>query len=115
MLMTTRQHLCIVLVGLTVLSGCAGQDFEANATRPGKFRLYNCGHLDKRGTELMKRERELDTLMQKAKTGPGGELAVAIAYQNEYNILKGDLREIELMGTERRCDLKFRTSEQPVR
>lgn len=115
-LMTMRVSLCIILVGLAALAGCAGHDFETTATRPGKFRLYNCAQLDKRGTDLLKRERELDALIQKAKTGPGGDVVVAIAYQNEYNIAKSDLREVELTGAERRCELKFRTvSEQAVR
>jgi hypothetical protein len=114
--MTTRERLCIILVGLAALNGCAGHEVETTATRPGKFRLYNCAQLDKRGTDLLKRERELDALMLKAKSGPGGEAAVAIAYQHEYNITKGDLREVELTGTERRCELKFRTvSERAVR
>jgi len=114
--MTTRKRLCITLVALAVLNGCAGHDFEATSTRPGKFWLYNCDQLNKRGVALLQRERELDELMLKAKSGPGGEAASAIAYQNEYNATKGDLREVELTGTERRCDLKFKTiSERAVR
>jgi hypothetical protein len=100
----------IALAASLMLPGCAGHDFETTASRPGKFRLYDCALLDKRGAELLKRERELDDLMQKARQGPGGEIAIALAYQNEYNIVKGDLREIELTGTERNCVLKYRTA-----
>lgn len=101
---------CILLVALAALAGCAGHEFETASTRPGKFRLYNCDQLNKRGTELLKRERELDGLIQKAKSGPGGELAIALAYQNEYNITKSDLREVDLAGAEKRCEMKFRTA-----
>lgn len=107
--MTCCVRFCIILA-LAALAGCAGHDFETVSTRPGKFRLYNCDQLNKRGTELLKRERELDDLIQKAKSGAGGELAVALAYQNEYNITKSDLREVELTGTDKRCEMKFRTA-----
>ena len=89
---------------------------RTSATRPGKFRLYNCEQLDKRGIEVLKRERELTVLMEKARQGTGGEIAIAIAYQNEYNIAQGDLREIELTAAERNCVLKYKTvSERAVR
>jgi hypothetical protein len=106
-----------LIVFAVVLSGCAGHDFETTASRPGKFRQYDCALLDKRGGELLKRERELTDLMERARQGgAGGELAIAIAYQNEYNTVKGDLREIELTGADRNCVLKFRTvSERAVR
>lgn len=95
---------------LGLLAGCAGQEVVNTAARPGKYRLYNCDQLDRRGAEVLKRERELAGLMAKAKQGPGGDLAIAIAYQNEYNIALADLREIDLMAAERNCELKFRTA-----
>jgi hypothetical protein len=110
------RHSLIALAGLLVVTGCTSHDLVTNASLPGKFRLYNCDQLDKRGAEVLKRERDLDELMQKARQGAGGEIAVAIAYQNEYNIALGDLREIELTAAERNCVLKFRSvSERAVR
>jgi hypothetical protein len=104
------RNLLTGLMTLGLLAGCAGQEVVNTIARPGKYRLYNCDQLDRRGAEVLKRERELAGLMEKAKQGAGGELAVAIAYQNEYNIALGDLREIELMAAERNCELKFRTA-----
>ncbi len=98
-----------------MLAGCAGHEVVNTVARPGKFRLFSCDQLDKRGAEVLKRERELAALMERARQGAGGELAVAIAYQNEHNIALGDLREIELTAAERECVLKFRTvSERAV-
>ena len=109
------RYALIALAALSAMAGCTGHDIVANASRPGKFRLYNCDQLDKRGAEVLKRERELAVLMDKARQGAGGEIAIAIAYQNEYNIALGDLREIELTAAERNCALKFRTvSERAV-
>lgn len=100
------------LAGVIALAGCTSHELVANASRPGKFQLYSCDELDKRGTELIKRERELGGLMQKARQSPGGELAVAIAYQNEYNIVLSDLREVEISGANRNCVLKYRTASE---
>ena len=106
----------MAVAALVVVAGCASHDMVASVSRPGKFRLYNCDQLDKQGAIVLKKERELDALIQKARQGPGGEIAVAIAYQNEHNIALGDLREIDLSAAERNCALKFRTvSEQAVR
>ena len=110
-----RPRVWLILLAVA-LSGCAGHEFETAASRPGKFRQYDCALLDKRGSELLRRERELTDLMQRARQSAGGELAIAIAYQNEYNTVKGDLREIELTGADRNCVLKYRTaSERAVR
>jgi hypothetical protein len=85
-------------------------------SRPGKFRLLSCDELEKKGGELSKQERKLDRLMQKAKQTPAGEIASAIAYQNEYNTVQSDLHQLELTGAERNCMLKFRTvSERAIR
>jgi hypothetical protein len=101
---------------LAALSGCTGHDMVTTVSRPGKFKLLNCAELNKRGTELLRREGELNGLMQKARQGPGGELAIAIAYQNEYNIVQGDLHEIERAGAEKNCELKHRSaSERAIR
>ena len=69
----------IALAGLFAVTGCTSHDIVTSASRPGKFRLYNCEQLDNRGAEVLKRERELNELMQKARQGAGGEIAVAIA------------------------------------
>jgi hypothetical protein len=115
--MSISIHPAVWLIALTAaLCGCAGHDIEAVASRPGKFRQYDCALLDQRGSELLKREQELTDLMQRARQSAGGELAVAIAYQNEYNTVKGDLREIEMTGADRKCALKYRTaSDRAVR
>ncbi|MGD9923951.1 MAG: hypothetical protein AB7V13_21300 [Pseudorhodoplanes sp.] len=99
-----------------VLGGCTSHDVVTTATRPGKFKFYSCDQLNRRGTDLLKREHELQTLMQRAKEGAGGDLVIAVAYRNEYNITQGDLREIEISGAEKRCSLTFRSvSERAVR
>ncbi|MET0277752.1 MAG: hypothetical protein ABW198_05395 [Pseudorhodoplanes sp.] len=104
-------------LGLVVsIGGCASQELVDSAARPGKYRLYNCEELTTRGIEIIKREKELRELMAKARQGPGGEIAVALAYQSEYNLTLGDLQELETAGAARKCTLKHRPmSDQVVR
>jgi len=114
-----RSHrLVSTIVSLAVFSGltaCAGTE-GLSLNNPTKYNFYSCALLNENGELLTKRERELESLMQKAAQGPGGELVNAIAYRNEYNITKGDLREIERVGAEKRCVLKYRSvSDQVVR
>jgi hypothetical protein len=113
MLSHTFRVRLVCLAALIALGGCAASpEFVNTAIRPGKFKLYTCAELDQQGRELAQRERELQTLMQKA----GGELAVALAYQNEYNLTQGELRDIDNTGSEKKCVLKYRTvSERAVR
>ncbi|HWV51869.1 hypothetical protein [Pseudorhodoplanes sp.] len=116
--MSSRRYTIAPLITLAAafLAGCAGHEAELHASRPGKFQLYSCDQLNQEGTKLLQRERELADLMQRARQGTGGELAVAIAYQNEYNTVAGDLRQIETTGGERNCTLKYRTAaERAVR
>ena len=104
-----------IVAVLTTLGGCAGTE-GVSLSRPGKFNLYSCVLLNEQGANLVKRERDLEGLMQKAAQGPGGELASTLAYRSEYNITQGDLREIERVGAEKKCVLKHRSvSEQMVR
>jgi hypothetical protein len=104
-----RATLPAAVAALFLLGGCTGHDLVANAARPGKYRLYNCDQLNKRGVELVKREAELQGLIDKARQGPGGEIAIALAYMNEFNTVQGELREIDITGTDKNCQLKYRT------
>jgi hypothetical protein len=107
----------LVALGLAALiGGCSTPDMVDAATRAGKFRYYSCDQLTKRGLEAVKREKELREQIQRAKQGPGGEVAIALAYQNEYNVALGDLQEIENVGAEKKCVLRHRSlSDQVVR
>ena len=99
--------LSAVFVATAVLAGCAGSD-GLSLNKPGKYNLYNCVLLNDSGIALVRRERELEDLIRKAEQGPGGKIASALAYRNEYNITQGDLRELERVGAEKNCVMKHR-------
>ncbi len=113
-----RTHACrfLSMALLAGTCGCSSHDVVTVTARPGKFRLYSCDELNKHGVDTLKRERELADLMRRAEQGPGGRLAGTIAYRTEYDIVLGELREVELAGIEKNCVLKHRPiSEQAVR
>ena len=106
----------LALTIAALAGGCAGHEMIESTRRPGKYRFYSCDELTTRGRELVTREREMRTNMDKARQGTGGEIAVALAYQTEYNQTLGDLRELEAQGVEKKCTLKHRSvSDQVVR
>ena len=112
----TVKSLWIAITFTALASGCTSQELANNATRPGKYRFYSCEELTKRGYELVKREKELSEQIQKAKQGPGGEIAIALAYQSEYSTAVGDLQEIDVVGLEKKCVLRHRPmSDRAVR
>lgn len=104
-------------IGLAALcSACASMEAGEGMARPGKYRFYNCEELTARGVQLLQREKELRDLMARARQGPGGEVAVALAYQTEFNTTLGDIKELESTGTQKNCTLKHRSvSDQVVR
>ena len=106
----------LALVLFALAGGCAGHEAVDAARRPGKYRFYSCDELTTRGTEIVRRERELREQIDKARQGPGGEFAVAVAYQAEYNQTLGDLQELENTGASKKCTLRHRpVSDQVVR
>jgi len=98
------------------LAGCASEQVSTAIVRPAKYSIYNCDQLAIAGHEQVARERELRALMDKAAQGPGGELAITLAYRNEYLTTQGNLRELEAAAVDKNCKMPWRTdSERAVR
>ncbi len=105
-----------MLITAGVLAGCTSDQVASTIVRPAKYSIYNCDQMAQTGRAEASRERELKALMDKAAQGPGGELAIAMAYRNEYLTVQGNLRELEAAAVEKNCKMPWRTvSEQAVR
>lgn len=104
-------------IGLGALTcGCTTQDMVQSAARPGKYRYYSCSDLNTHGIALVNRERLLREQIERARQGPGGELAIALAYRTEYATTLSDLQELENTAAEKKCTLKHRMkSDEAVR
>lgn len=100
-----------VLLGLG-LCGCASEQLSSAIVKPGKYSIYNCEQMAVAGRTHVARERELRELIDKAGQGPGGEVAIALAYRNEYLSVQGELRELEAAAVEKNCKMPWRTASE---
>lgn len=109
-----RVGLMLVLTGL--LGACSNAELSTSLVRPDRFAYYNCDQLALAGRGRVERERELQQLMHKAAQGPGGEVAIALAYRTEYLTLQGEMKELDAAAAEKKCGTPWRSiSEQAVR
>lgn len=95
----------------SALGACAMSDNEslsALMVSPGKFDLYKCDQLAMQGKEQTVRAQELKALMDKSAQGPGGQVANALAYRNEYLTALGDLKQLENAALAKKCDMPWR-------
>ena len=55
--------------------------------------------------------------MQRASQGgAGGEAAIVLAYRTEFLTVQGELKELDIAATDRKCSTSWRSiSEQAVR
>jgi hypothetical protein len=95
-----------ILVALATLSACANT--EDLFVAPGKYAIYNCEELATAGRKAAAREHELKGLMSKAEQGSGGAVVNALAYRSEYLETQGQLKQLEQMALEKRCDTPWR-------
>ena len=100
-----------------LLAGCAGSvdDIGLVTVDPAKFTFYNCADLATRNKQVIKRERELRNLMERAEAGAGGALASALAYRSEYVSVRGELKLLQQVAVEKKCELSQWKSEKAIR
>ncbi len=100
----------------TGAGGCSNVQVSSAIVKPGKYSIYNCDQIATAGRAEAARERELKGLIDKAAQGPGGQVAIALAYRNEYLMAQGNLRELEAAAIDKNCRMPWRTeSERAVR
>lgn len=98
-----------LIFGLVALTGCTTDQMSSAIVKPGKFSIYTCDQIADAGRAQVTRERELKALMDKAARGPGGEMAITLAYRGEYLTVQGNLRELEAAAVEKNCKMPWRT------
>ena len=94
------------------LGACAMADndsLSALMVAPGKYDFHKCDQLALVGKERSERVQELKLLMDKSAQGPGGAVANALAYRNEYLTAVGDLKLLENAALSKKCDMPWRS------
>jgi hypothetical protein len=89
-----------------LLAGCAvsGDHAEDFYVAPGKYVFYDCKQLAGVAAHFEQRNKELESLMAKAKQGAGGELVSAMAYNSDYYSNLGELKDVRREQAEKKCD-----------
>ena len=88
------------------LAGCAGAvDTQGLFVQPGKFRFLPCKDLNLRMATAAKRERELNSLVERANEGPGGSVISRLIYGPELAQARADQREIQQTINEKNCNV----------
>ena len=108
MALISRRALVVVAAALS-LAGCAtqgpagGDRLGSFMVTPGKYAFYNCAQLEAPRSGMESRKQELDALIAKAGSGPGGTIAATMAYRTEYAQVQGDLAEIAREAASKNC------------
>ena len=99
----------LALLAVASLAGCATQGpapqdrLGSFMVTPGKYNMYNCAQLEGPRSGMESRKRELDALIAKAGTGPGGAVAATLAYRTEYAQVQGELAELAKESAAKNC------------
>ncbi len=99
-----RQLGVLCLVGL--LAGCATNEMLSPYAAPGKYDFLDCSSINERIKAMSAREQQLDELMTRASEASGGFLVNAIAYQDDLNIARANLRELRKAADAKHCTLE---------
>jgi hypothetical protein len=106
----------LVLFAAVTLGGCSTslEDLGSSTQDPAKFTFYKCPDLINYNTNVVRREKELRQLMEKAESGAGGQFVSALAYQSEYLSVRGDLNLIQKVAAEKNCDIPKQGSDRAI-
>ena len=106
---TTSRRAFIALSMAALMAGCATQGggpedrLGSFLVVPGKYSLYSCPQQAVRSAQLKTRQQELDALIAKAGSGPGGAIAATLAYRTEYAQVRGELAELAKETAAKNC------------
>ncbi|HEY2758781.1 MAG TPA: hypothetical protein VGJ01_23990, partial [Pseudolabrys sp.] len=94
------------IMAALALSGCVSDDTMSTIlVSPGKFILYTCPELITEGRKMAARQRELESLMAKARQDAGGEFVNVLAYRQEYLTNIGEMKDLRAQAKEKDCAL----------
>jgi hypothetical protein len=104
--MKLAKKIALTMALPVLLAGCAvaGDHAEDFYVAPGKYVFYDCKQLAGVAAHFEQRNKELESLMAKAKQGAGGELVSAMAYNSDYYSNLGELKDVRREQAEKKCD-----------
>jgi hypothetical protein len=97
--------LIVVLAGLA-LAGCGLDNGPGSLfVDPGRYSVFHCNDLATQWTALLKREKELRALMDKANESGGGVVVGTLAYRSDYETVLTEKRLVQRQAAEKKCEI----------
>ena len=93
-----------ILVTLGV-SACADSDLFSPYAAPGKYDFIDCPTIADRINTTANREQQLVELMSRAMESSTGSIVNAVAYQDDLNTARANLRELRKAAEAKKCTL----------
>jgi hypothetical protein len=89
---------------LALVSSCGMSDGAGMLfVDPGQYLYYRCDKLAEEQKELVKREKELRQLMERADESTGGAVVGSIAYRSEYDTVLAKEKLLQRQAAEKQC------------
>ena len=100
--------ICIALL----VPACADSDLFSPYAAPGKYDFLDCPSIAERIKTAGNREQQLIELMSRAKESSTGSIVNAVAYQDDFNTARANLRELRKAAQAKKCTVEPAASAQ---
>jgi len=95
----------ICVLAAFALAGCGmSEEVGMLTVDPGRYSAYHCNDLATRWKELLKREKDLRSLMDKASESEGGAVIGSVAYRADYDNVLGEEKLVQRTAAEKKCE-----------
>jgi hypothetical protein len=94
----------ICVLAAAAVAGCGG-GVGSLMVDPGLYSAYHCNDLVGAWNNLVKREKDLRGLIDKAREGGGGTVIGAVAYRGDYETVLAREKVLKRTAAEKNCAL----------
>jgi biotin synthase-related radical SAM superfamily protein len=87
-------------------AGCASSidnDILSPYSEPGRYDFLDCATISKSLARISYKEKQLAQLMTRASEAADGAFVNAIAYQDQYNTARAEIRALRKAGEAKKC------------
>jgi hypothetical protein len=92
-----------VICAAILISGCAQSDLFSPYAAPGKYDFLDCPSIANQLKGQTAREQQLRELMSRAQEASGGAIVNAVVYQDDFNTVRANLRELRKAAEAKHC------------
>jgi hypothetical protein len=99
-------HWFAAMCTAAMTTGCASsmdEDTFSLYAEPGKYDFLECSTIAKNLARVSYTEQQLAQLMTRASEGAGGAMVNAMAYQDQYNTARAQMRALRKAGEAKHC------------